>query len=72
MEVVYRRRSDYEVRGLTYRVERSTDLMGDPAWTTNGAYEIGSAAIDANFESVTNFIDSEDVLHGRLEIELSE
>lgn len=30
------------------------------------------AALNASFESVTNHIDSDDVVHGRLEIEIDE
>ena len=71
IEVVYRRRLDADLIGLEYIVQRSTNLLSD-SWTDSGTLETGSAAIDAFFESVTNVIDSDDTVHGRVEIELSE
>lgn len=49
---VYRRRIDYEARGLSYAVRSSADLVYDPM--VNATTEVGSGAIDAEFESVTN------------------
>jgi len=55
VDYVYRRRIDAAVRGLTYGLETSTNLLS--AWTYIGAtYETDTAGIDSNFESVSNSI----------------
>jgi hypothetical protein len=54
--VIYRRRLDYAARGLTYEVERSTNLISG-VWSTNLTLETGSVPIDGEFESVTNVVD---------------
>ncbi len=53
LEYVYRRRSDYAARGLTYTVEATTNLVTD-IWTTNGVVDAGTGPIDADFDTVTN------------------
>jgi hypothetical protein len=55
-EYVYRRRLDAAERGLDYGVITTTDLVFG-TWTDIGtSAECGAAAIDANFESVTNVL----------------
>jgi len=54
-------------------VQRSTNLLSEQ-WLTDGTTETGSAVVmdNTDFESVTNVIDSDGTVHGRIEIELSE
>ncbi len=71
---VYNRRLDAEDRGLTYTVQRDTDLVSPTlGWTTSGISDAGSGAIDENFEAVTNTIPvAADQEFLRLRIELAE
>ena len=62
----YRRRIDHAARGLTYTVQRETNLVAGAGWTTNGCVEVGSSPIDAGFESVSNRLQKTDVVFGRL------
>jgi len=71
LEVVYRRRLDAGSIGLTYQVQAVSNLIS-AAWSTNGTTEIGSSAIDASFESVTNRINTGNTTFGRVEIGLEE
>jgi dienelactone hydrolase len=70
-QYIHRRRVDAEARGLTYTPEGTSDLLAGP-WSTNGLTEAGTAAIDAEFESVTNQLQFGDIAFGRLKIELAE
>lgn len=72
VEYVYRRRNDHVLRGLVYRVETTTNLVSD-SWNTNGVIEVGSAALDDEFDTVTNRISAEveDQQFIRLQIELT-
>ncbi|RKX38639.1 MAG: hypothetical protein DRP64_15400, partial [Verrucomicrobia bacterium] len=55
MDYVYNRRLDAALRGLTYGLNESTNLLSE--WNYVGTdYETGSADIDSSFESVTNTI----------------
>lgn len=56
---IYRRRSDYAVRGLTYTVEAGTNLVPG-VWSTDGVVETGSETLDAGFDSVTNRVPVDD------------
>ena len=71
VEYVYRRRNDHVLRGLVYTVETTTSLDTNILWNTSGVIEIGSAALDAEFDAVTNWIptDVEDQQFIRLQIE---
>jgi len=67
---VYRRHLDPAVAGLVYTVETSTNLAsGD--WTKTGTVEIDADAIDSEFESIINAVDTTDKpeLFIRLKIE---
>ena len=59
MEYVYRRRSDYVVRGLSYTVEANTNLVAG-SWSTNGVLDAGTGSIDTEMESVTNRVSTEE------------
>lgn len=52
LNYVYTRRTDADIRLLEYNVFSSLDLVFGPI--TNETDEVGSVAIDADFESVTN------------------
>jgi hypothetical protein len=55
IDYVYNRRRDAALRGLSYGLNESTNLLDN--WLYVGtAYETGSANIDPSFESVTNAI----------------
>ncbi|MBI9021031.1 MAG: heparin lyase I family protein [Verrucomicrobia bacterium] len=58
LEYVYRRRIDAAALGLSYWVELTPELIG-ASWSTNGYEETGSAAINDDFEMVTNRIPTE-------------
>jgi len=51
----YLRRLDAASRGLTYGLELCDNLVSNN-WSSNGYTEIGTNAIDADFEAVTNAI----------------
>jgi hypothetical protein len=74
MTYIYNRRLNANDRGLTYIVGKDTDLVSTPdGWTTNGVTEVGSGAIDLEFESVTNTAPVDvDAKFLRLQIELAE
>ncbi|RKX35954.1 MAG: hypothetical protein DRP64_19035, partial [Verrucomicrobia bacterium] len=55
MEYIYNRRLDAALRGLTYGLNESTNLLSEWNYASN-AYETGSAEIDSSFESVTNSV----------------
>jgi len=55
MEYIYNRRLDAALRGLTYGLNESTNLLSEWIYVSN-AYETGSADIDLSFESVTNAV----------------
>jgi len=55
IDYVYRRRLDVALRGLTYGLNVSTNLLSEWIYVSN-AYETGSAEIDLSFESVTNTV----------------
>ena len=55
MEYVYSRRLDAALRGLTYGLNESTNLLSEWNYVSN-AYETGSFEIDSDFESVTNTV----------------
>jgi acetyl esterase/lipase len=57
LEYVYRRRRDAAIRGLSYRLETTTDLVSS-VWGTNAVTETGTGTIDADFEQVTNRIET--------------
>jgi hypothetical protein len=59
LEYVYRRRSDYEARGLNYTVEATTNLVSN-LWSTNGVVDGGFGAIDVEMDSVTNRVSTEE------------
>jgi hypothetical protein len=59
LEYAYRRRSDYQARGLTYTVEATTNLVSND-WNTNGVLDAGFDSIDAEIDSVTNRVSTEE------------
>ena len=71
LELYYNRRRDADDRGLTYALLRTDDLV-DPVWYTNGVAEAGSLVLDAEFESVTNTVDTAGSMTGffQLDVEL--
>ncbi len=71
LEVVYRRRLDAAIRGLTYQVQAESNVLTG-AWSTNDTLEIGSSIIDAAFESVTNRIQGGSTTFGRVEVGLEQ
>jgi hypothetical protein len=60
MDYVYRRRSDYQARGLSYTVEATTNLVSG-TWTSDGISEIGVAPVDAEIDSVANRVSTEEL-----------
>jgi hypothetical protein len=58
-EYVYRRRSDFQARGLSYTVEAATNLV-DGTWSTNGVLDAGYGTIDTAIDSVTNRVSTEE------------
>jgi len=70
LEYVYLRRLDAAERGLTYQVQKNGDLLEDGFWNTNDIAET-SAAMNAEFESVTNRISTDvaDVQFMKLKVE---
>ncbi len=70
MECVYRRRSDYDIRGISYFLGLN-DNLAFGTWTNDGYQaEIGTATIDAEFESVTNRVPTDlDVMFIKLFID---
>jgi hypothetical protein len=70
-EYVYARRRDAAVRGLSYAVEATTDLL-PPTWSTNGVTETGAVPTDVDFESVTTRMPASESGFFRLRIELEE
>lgn len=68
MNYIYSRRIQFDVSGLNYAVGSTLDLVLAPA--TNITEEVGSGAIDAEYESVTNRIstDVEDKQFMQLEV----
>ncbi|WP_136065102.1 hypothetical protein [Pontiella sulfatireligans] len=59
LEYVYRRRGDYQARELNYTVEATTNLVSH-AWNTNGVFDVGSGPIDAEMNSVTNRVSTDE------------
>ena len=57
-EYIYRRRSDHERLGLSYRVETTTNLVSG-TWTTSGIIDAGFGSISTDIDSVTNSISTE-------------
>ena len=72
MYYIYNRRLNAAARGLTYDVVAGTDLVFGNI--TNATEEVGSSAIDADFESVTNRISTavESKQFMKLNVELTE
>ncbi|MDF7807189.1 hypothetical protein P4E94_07055 [Pontiellaceae bacterium B12219] len=70
--IQYNRRIDAAERGLTYTVNSSDNLI-NPAWTNSGVVEVGTAVLDAEFESVTNTVPTLGTVNRflKLDIELS-
>jgi hypothetical protein len=60
LEYVYRRRSDYEARGLTYAVEATTNLVSE-SWSTNSVSDVGFGSIEPEIDSVTNRVSTEEL-----------
>lgn len=57
-EYVYRRRLDADARGLAYFLEWIPDLIAG-IWTNDGYTVVGSGALNADFEAVTNRVPAE-------------
>ncbi len=55
IDYIYNRRLDATLRGLTYGLNESTNLLSEWNYVSN-AYETASGEIDSDFESVTNTI----------------
>ncbi len=71
LEYVYRRRTDYEARGLAYTVEANTNLVTG-TWSTNGVVDAGTGTIDAAFDAVTNRVSTEDAPQKFIRLQVSE
>lgn len=56
-EYVYNRWKDYQDRGLEYIVE-TTEALDTPAWTNDNFTVSGTGSVDADFESVTNRVNT--------------
>lgn len=71
---VYSRRLGADILGLTYTVERDTDLVATPeGWTTNGVTEASAVIISPEFEAVTTTVPADvDGRFLRLQIEQAE
>ena len=70
LKYVYRRRTDAADRGISYRLETTTNLVSN-LWNTNGFFVAGTAGLDAGFEAVTNQINADkEQLFLRLLIEI--
>ncbi len=54
-EYIHRRRTNHAALGLSYSVERTTNLVSG-TWTTNGVSISGTAPAETGFEAVTNEI----------------
>ena len=54
-EYIHRRRTNHVELGLSYWVERNTNLVSG-TWTTNGVSISGTTAAETGFETVTNYI----------------
>ena len=59
LEYVYRRRTDYEKRGLTYTLETTTNLVSN-IWTNTGTFVSGVGSVDADFDAVTNSVPTDE------------
>jgi hypothetical protein len=59
MEYVYRRRTDYQARGLDYIVEATTNLVSN-LWNSSGVVDAGFGALNAEMDSVTNRVSTEE------------
>jgi hypothetical protein len=57
-DYVYRRRSDYLARGLSYTVEATTNLVSG-TWTADEVVETGITPVNAEIDSVTNRVSTE-------------
>ncbi len=70
LEYIHRRRTNHVELGLSYWVERNTNLVSG-TWTTNGVSISGTAPAETGFETVTNEISTsaEDEQFVRLKIE---
>jgi hypothetical protein len=60
LEYVYRRRSDYAARGLSYTVEATTNLVTG-TWSTAGVLAAGYGSIAVGIDSVTNRVSTAEV-----------
>ncbi len=71
LEYVYLRRLDAAERGLTYQVKKNGSLLENGSWNTNDITE-ASAAVNAEFESVTNRISTDvaDIQFMKLNVEI--
>ena len=68
---VYGRRRDAFVGCLNYRIETTTDLQAS-AWKTRGVRETGTSIVDADFEMVTNQVDSAETVFMRIHVDSQE
>lgn len=71
VEFLYHRRRDAGARGLTYTVQATSNLVSS-GWTRHGITEVGTAVMDADFEWVTNRIETMGHVFGRLSVSLDE
>ena len=50
------RRKDYVARGLSYQLEKTTNLMVSTSWVDAGEIETGVSEVNSEFDTVTNSI----------------
>jgi hypothetical protein len=55
-KLIFARRKDYAARGLSYQMEKSTNLMVSTSWVDAGETEAGASEINSEFDAVTNLI----------------
>jgi hypothetical protein len=55
-KLIFARRKDYAARGLSYQMEKSTNLMVSNSWVDAGETEAGVSEINSEFDAVTNLI----------------
>ncbi|NDV62062.1 sulfatase [Puniceicoccales bacterium CK1056] len=67
LQYTYLRRKDAASRGLTYEVQRSTDLSID-SWSSQWVTETAVSSVDSEFESVTTRVEGSDSVFVRMKI----
>ncbi len=71
MDYIYRRRSDYLARGLNYTVEVTTNLVSG-TWSSSGVIDVGHGSVDAEMDSVTNRVSTDEEPEQFIRLQVSE